>query len=42
MVSNSNAEEIKEIYSDFHIFVIEANRFINSRADRRKGTTDYN
>ena len=40
MVSNSNTDEIKELYDDFHIFVVEANRFINSKADRRKGATE--
>lgn len=40
MVSNSNTEEIKDLYADFHIFVINANRFINSRADKRKGARE--
>ncbi|KUJ94434.1 MULTISPECIES: DNA adenine methylase [Archaeoglobus] len=40
MVSNSNTDEIKELYDDFYIFVVNANRFINSKADRRKGATE--
>lgn len=35
MVSNSNTEFIREIYSDFNVHVVEAKRMINSKADGR-------
>lgn len=35
MASNSNTDFIREIYKDFHIHVIEANRRINSKVDGR-------
>ena len=40
MISNSNTDEIKDLYDNFHIFIVNANRFINSRADKRKGATE--
>ncbi len=40
MVSNSNTDEIKDLYYNFYIFIVNANRFINSRADKRKGATE--
>jgi len=40
MVSNSNTDEIKRLYDDFNIFVVNANRFINSKADKRTGATE--
>ncbi len=40
MISNSNTEEIRELYSGFNVVTVEANRFINSKADRRKGAAE--
>ena len=40
MVSNSNTDEIKDLYDNFYIFIVNANRFINSKADRRRGATE--
>jgi DNA adenine methylase len=40
MISNSNTEEIRELYTGFNVAVVEANRFINSKADRRKGASE--
>ena len=40
MISNSNTDEIKDLYDNFHISIVNANRFINSRADKRKGATE--
>jgi len=40
MVSNSNTDEIKNLYDSFYIFIVNANRFINSKADRRRGATE--
>lgn len=33
--SNSDCEEIRELYKDYKIISVSANRSINSRADRR-------
>jgi len=40
MVSNSNMPEIRRLYEGFEIEVVGANRSINSRASRRKGTAE--
>lgn len=40
MVSNSDTPLIRELYEGFNIYVVEANRNINSKADRRKGITE--
>ena len=40
MVSNSNTDEIKDLYDNFYIFIVNANRFINSKADKRGGATE--
>ncbi len=40
MVSNSNMPEIRGLYEGFEIEVVGANRSINSRASRRKGTAE--
>lgn len=40
MISNSNTDEILELYDGFKINVVRANRFINCRGDRRKGATE--
>ncbi len=35
LLSNSSADFIKELYRDYEILIVEANRFINSDASRR-------
>ncbi len=40
LLSNSDTPVIHELYSSFNIRVINASRMINSKADRRKGSTE--
>ncbi|EZQ10603.1 DNA methyltransferase [Candidatus Acidianus copahuensis] len=37
MLSNSDVKEIRDLYSEFKIYSVEANRFINSDPNKRKG-----
>jgi len=37
MMSNSDIENIRNIYSEYNIYVVQANRFINSNTKKRKG-----
>lgn len=40
MLSNSNADFIKEIYSDFHIHPVSSGRLLNSRKEKRNKITE--
>ena len=40
MLSNSDTPFVHELYADFYIHVVKANRFINSKASKRTGFTE--
>ncbi len=40
MVSNSYTQEVLDLYEGFYVHTVKANRFINSKADRRKGISE--
>jgi len=40
MLSNSDTSLVHELYADFYIQVVKANRFINSKASKRTGFTE--
>ncbi|HUT99554.1 MAG TPA: Dam family site-specific DNA-(adenine-N6)-methyltransferase, partial [bacterium] len=40
MLSNSNTDLINDLYSDYSITVIKANRAINCKGDKRTGATE--
>ncbi|MCW6171137.1 MAG: DNA adenine methylase [Thermoplasmatales archaeon] len=40
MLSNSDTEETRELYSSFNVHGIKASRLINSKAERRRGASE--
>lgn len=40
ILSNSDVEEIRTLYAKFHVEEVVANRFINSKTDRRRGARE--